>query len=87
MTKGSSLRAQDDDDVEFVREIAKEMGFLLEEDFRLLAGVTESTAEAWRKRGSGPPYVRMGNRVFYPLSGLKRHLEESAQKRGLPVEL
>lgn len=87
MARGDSIREEGPDDVEHVRSMAERLGFLIEDDFQLLAGVTESTTEAWRKRGIGPPYVRMGNRYFYPLSGLKKHLEDSAQKRGQPVDL
>lgn len=75
------------DDLTRVREIADRIGFVIEEDFRMLAGITPSTCEAWRKRGSGPAYVLMGCRYFYPLSAIKAHLEESAKKRGKPVDL
>jgi hypothetical protein len=49
-----------------VRDLAQRLDALTEDELILLAGVTPGTAEAWRKRGTGPAYVRLGNRVLYP---------------------
>ena len=35
-----------------VRELAASFDCITEDDFRLLAGITHGTAEAWRRRGS-----------------------------------
>ena len=49
-----------------IRELAQGLNVLTDDDFALLAGVKPSTTEAWRKRGTGPSYVLLGNRYFYP---------------------
>jgi predicted DNA-binding transcriptional regulator AlpA len=36
-----------------------------------LLGVTESALEAWRRRGGGPPHVRVGRLPRYAPSALK----------------
>jgi hypothetical protein len=42
---------------------------------------SESTLEAWRAKGLGPPWVRTGSRtVGYPIGGLKTY-----PRRGEPV--
>lgn len=53
-------------DTERLRRMAESLGCLIPEDFRALAGITESTESSWRKRGTGPAYVLIGNRYFYP---------------------
>ena len=39
----------------------------------------ERTLERWRGQGTGPPFMRLGRRVFYRLEGLEswvaRHVE------------
>lgn len=39
--------------------------------------VQPQTLSAWRRRGGGPPYIRLSKiRVVYPASGLERWLAE-----------
>ncbi len=44
-------------------------------------GVSPRTLEAWRTRGGGPEYVKLGGRrsgrVFYELDTLQRYVAES----------
>ncbi|MCD1608598.1 helix-turn-helix transcriptional regulator [Stutzerimonas kunmingensis] len=54
--------------------LAKEMGFLTEEQVALLAKVKVETLDEWRRRGKGPDYVRFGTAVFYDISDIKAHL-------------
>jgi predicted site-specific integrase-resolvase len=42
----------------------------------LLAGITASTAEGWRKRGTGPSYVLVGNRYLYPRQAVQKYMED-----------
>ncbi|AWY43769.1 hypothetical protein DKY63_29160 [Pseudomonas putida] len=54
--------------------IARALGFLTASELAILAGVKESTLEAWRKRSEGPTYVRLGNEPLYPLEGVRDFL-------------
>jgi len=62
------------EDIDRIRAMADGLDCLLEEDFRLLAAATQGTIEAWRKRGKGPAYIRLGNRVLYPRQAVAEHL-------------
>lgn len=62
-------------DIERLRKMADDLGCILEEDFRMLAQATQSTVEAWRKRGQGPAYIRIGNRVLYSREAVSEHLQ------------
>lgn len=59
-----------------LRELAARLDCVTEEDLCLLAESKLSTLQAWRKRGIGPAYVSIGNRVLCkraaipPLKGL-----------------
>ena len=41
-------------------------GHLSETQLAQLVGLSIHGVRAWRKRGYGPPYVRIGQAVFYP---------------------
>lgn len=68
-------------DLDRVRQLADKLDFMTEEDFCLLANATPSTVEAWRKRGTGPAYLRIGRRYLYPLASMKRYLEAITKER------
>lgn len=68
-------------EIERIRKMADGLDCLLEDDFRLLAGATRSTVEAWRKRGQGPAYVRLGNRVLYPREAVADYLKSVTRER------
>lgn len=55
--------------------IAKELGYYAAEEFGALAGVKDTTLESWRKRGKGPAWTRVGNRVYYPRQAVADFLE------------
>ncbi|RZL45921.1 MAG: hypothetical protein EOP74_00190 [Variovorax sp.] len=63
------------------RELARSLGCITDSEFRSLANITESTEEAWRKRGTGPAFIRLGKSYLYPLSGLKDHLDSLTKTR------
>lgn len=64
-----------------VREIALSLDALPDADFALLANVLPSTTEAWRKRGTGPSYARIGNAVFYPRAAVAEFLASKTRER------
>lgn len=61
--------------------LADALDCLTEADFRALAKIKPSTAEAWRKRGHGPAYILLGNRVLYPKEALRKYLKELQRER------
>lgn len=54
---------------------------LTQTDLCALAAVKPSTADAWAKRGEGPPYVMFGNRRLYPRAGVRQFLAEKVKTR------
>ena len=64
-----------------IRELAQSMDCLPESDLCLLADVTPSTAEAWRKRGKGPAYILIGNRYLYPRTAVAEYLQSRVRER------
>ncbi|GAA4854538.1 hypothetical protein GCM10023332_02520 [Luteimonas vadosa] len=70
-----------ENNIDRIRRIADYLECFLEEDFRLLAGATQSTIEAWRKRGKGPAYIRLGNRILYPRDAVADHLKSLSRER------
>lgn len=70
-----------DVEIERVRRMAEQLDCLIEEDFQLLAGATSNTLEAWRKRGQGPAYIRLGTRYLYPRKAVAKHLESITRER------
>lgn len=57
-----------------LRAISDGLDCLTEDDLLLLAAVQKSTAEAWRKRGTGPAFIRLGNRYLYPRAAVAEYL-------------
>ncbi len=67
--------------IDRVRHMAEQLDCFIEEDFQELADVTPSTSEAWRKRGKGPAYIRLGNRYLYPRKAVAEHLASITRER------
>lgn len=62
-------------EIDRVRQMADRLNCMPECDFQLLAGATRGTVEAWRKRGLGPAYIRLGTRYFYPFAAVAEYME------------
>lgn len=67
--------------IDRVRQMAEQLDCFIEEDFQQLAGATPNTVEAWRKRGQGPAYIRLGTRYLYPRKAVAKHLETITRER------
>ena len=67
--------------IERIRELAEALDCFIEEDFQALADVKPGTAEAWRKRGQGPAYIRLGNRVLYERAAVRTFLQTLVRSR------
>lgn len=64
-----------------INALAQSLDCIPEPDLCLLAGITESTAENWRKRGTGPAYVLMGNRYLYPRQAVAEYIQANVRER------
>jgi hypothetical protein len=69
------------DSLEGIRALAHALDCILEVELRALAKITSSTAEAWRKRGRGPPYIVFGNAILYPMDGVAEFLKTQVRER------
>ena len=72
-------------DLARVRELAASLNCVISEDVCVLGDVKPSTADAWAKRGEGPPYVMLGNRRLYPRESLSEFLRGRVRARGVPA--
>ena len=43
---------------------------------------TLRTLANWRKRGIGPDYIRVGNRIYYTSEAIQRYLDQNTVKCG-----
>ena len=68
-------------EIDRVRQMAEHLDCFIEEDFQQLAGATANTVEAWRKRGTGPAYIRLGTRYLYPRKAVAHYLESITRER------
>lgn len=63
-----------------LRVLADRLECLTEQDFILLTDAAASTVQAWRKRGTGPDYVLVGNRYFYPQQAVARFMGSNVRQ-------
>lgn len=63
------------------QDLAQALDCLTEEDLCALCNIAPSTAEAWRKRHTGPAYALVGNRVLYPKQKVAEFLERQTRER------
>jgi hypothetical protein len=75
------MEAINEASIDRVRQMAAQLDCFIEEDFQQLAGATANTVEAWRKRGLGPSYIRLGTRYLYPRKAVAKHLEHITRER------
>jgi hypothetical protein len=50
-------------------------GYLLEDRIAEKRRVSKRTLRSERQRGDGPPFVKLGKRVYYPLDGFRDWLK------------
>ena len=55
--------------------------YLTTEQVARLTGIPVKTLEGYRRRGMGPPYVKIGRRILYPISGVREWMEGHDPKR------
>lgn len=64
-----------------LRLLADKLDCLLETDVMLVAKASSATVEAWRKRGTGPEYILLGNRYLYPRESFAKYLSTKVRDR------
>ena len=64
-----------------LRNIADKLDCLTETDIMLFGKLSQSTVEAWRKRGQGPAYILLGNRYLYPRKAVAKYLDSITRER------
>lgn len=62
-------------------ELAAQLECFTEDELLRLADIKASTAEAWRKRGTGPAYLRFGNTFLYPREEVLTFLKGKVRER------
>lgn len=78
---GNRQEAANDADTPLLKELARSLNCLTVEDLCVLAGITVTTAEAWRRRGQGPAYAIVGRRVLYPHAAVAKFVAECMRER------
>jgi hypothetical protein len=61
----------------FVGDLQTRLDCAAEDDFALLRRVKVSALRNERSKGEGPPFVRIGRKVFYPLAELRAYMQAS----------
>lgn len=64
-----------------LKELAHSLGCLVPSEIQALTGWSESTLEAYRKRGKGPAFVKAGKHYLYPRSGVEEFMAENTRAR------
>jgi hypothetical protein len=67
--------AEQDLDEEKRQQLARDLECLTSVQLRALAGITEATEMAWRKRGTGPAYILFGTEYLYPRKAVAKFIE------------
>jgi hypothetical protein len=55
-------------------DLKTQLGLIEESDVAALRDMTIASLRNERAKGKGPPYQRIGRKVFYPLDKLRAHL-------------
>ena len=77
----ATLQPAAENQLDRLRTLADKLDCLTETDIKLLGKLSQSTVEAWRKRGTGPAYILLGNRYLYPRKAVAKYLEGITRER------
>ena len=77
----ATLQPAAENQLDRLRTLADKLDCLTETDLMLLGKLSQSTVEAWRKRGTGPAYILLGNRYLYPRQAVQKYLEGITRER------
>jgi hypothetical protein len=54
-------------------------GYLDEDEHAAELNVVKRTLRSWRQKGEGPPYIKIGKQIFYPIAGSVAWLKANEQ--------
>ena len=77
----ATLQPAAENQLDRLRTLTDKLDCLTETDIMLLGKLSQSTVEAWRKRGTGPAYILLGNRYLYPRKAVAKYLEGITRER------
>ena len=77
----ATLQPAAENQLDRLRTLADKLDCLTETDIMLLGKLSQSTVDAWRKRGNGPAYILLGNRYLYPRKAVAKYLEGITRER------
>ena len=77
----ATLNPAAENQLDRLRTLADKLDCLTETDIMLLGKLSQSTVEAWRKRGTGPAYILLGNRYLYPRKAVSKYLDSITRER------
>ena len=77
----ATLQPAAENQLDRLRTLADKLDCLTETEIMLLGKLSQSTVEAWRKRGQGPAYILLGNRYLYPRKAVQKYLEGITRER------
>ena len=77
----ATLQPAAENQLDRLRTLADKLDCLTETDIMLLGKLSQSTVEAWRKRGTGPAYILLGNRYLYPRKAVAKYLDSITRER------
>ena len=77
----ATLQPAAENQLDRLRTLADKLDCLTETDIMLLGKLSQSTVEAWRKRGQGPAYILLGNRYLYPRKAVAKYLDSITRER------
>jgi hypothetical protein len=63
------------------QELARSLNCITSAELRALAGITQLTEVAWRKRHAGPAYIRVGREYFYPRQAVEDFMHSRVRER------
>ena len=78
---GTTIQQAAESQLDRLRALADKLDCLTETDVMLLGKLSQSTVEAWRKRGQGPAYILLGNRYLYPCKAVAKYLDSITRER------
>lgn len=61
-------------------DVARELGYMTEAELIEITGWSKATTAAKRYRREGPPFVRMGNVIYYPKQGVATFMANRVQQ-------
>lgn len=62
------------------QQLAAALDCMTSEEWRALAGITEKTEEAHRKRHTGPAYILVGTQYLYPRKAVAEFLKQNVRE-------